>query len=100
MSIRYIHSVMTDINIEQISKFFAQYMIKALSKEDIDAINRCNLSVENEGSCASLAFVNAHLLMVRAFEESTGRQFDRYSKNDFMAFNTAWQLTKEQEFSL
>ena len=89
---------MVDINVEEIARKFSEYLVLALAKEEIHVINRLNDSVQYEGNCASLFFTEAQTLMLRAFENSTGRHWDAQSNADFIAINTAWQWAKEQGF--
>lgn len=85
--------------IDKLAHVFADLLKEQLTREQIDAINRRNASLEyGTNVCASHDFCDANMVMDAAFSRLFGRQIRMHEDDDLAAWNIAWSIAKDNAF--
>lgn len=90
---------MDQILIDKLAHVFAAVLKEQLSREQIDEINKRNVSPEyGTNACASHDFCDANMVMDTAFTRLLGREMQIHEDDDLAACNVAWTIAKDNAF--
>ncbi len=98
------------IKVSELSNAFAKVLHEWLTPEQMEEVNRLNVTPKYDGCCATHDFCDSNMAMDEAFKLTFGRSFTFYDEEipetekqnaaDTDLFNAAWDMAKSFKFKI